>query len=92
MQTESGRAGMKCVVYKSLRRANTYLYVEEHDNFARVPKPLLAMLGRLQFVMALELTPQRKLALADANEVRRLLGEQGYFLRLPPREFPPQPS
>src|SRR3569832_2218328 len=51
-----------CAIYKSLKKFDSYLYVEKEGEFARVPAPLLQMLGRLEFVMTIELTPRRKLA------------------------------
>lgn len=75
---------MKCVIYKGRRRADTYLYIEREDDFSRVPEALLGMLGRLERVMELELTPGRALAQADPEQVRRLLREQGYYLQMPP--------
>jgi uncharacterized protein YcgL (UPF0745 family) len=83
---------MKCAIYKSHKRANTYLYVSAGHDLGRVPKALLDMLGRIELVMTLELTPQRTLAHADPAEVRRALQEQGYFLQLPPADFPVTPS
>ncbi|MFP5507188.1 MAG: YcgL domain-containing protein [Gammaproteobacteria bacterium] len=79
---------MKCVIYKGSRKQDTYLYIEREDDFARVPEALLDMLGNLQRVMALELTPERSLAQADPEQVRRLLREQGYYLQMPPPDDP----
>lgn len=75
---------MKCVIYKGRRRADTYLYIEREDDFARVPEALLGMLGRMERVMELELAPGRTLAQADPEQVRRRLREQGYYLQMPP--------
>ena len=36
--------------------------------------------------MNLELTPERKLAYADVNQVMKNLDEQGYHLQLPPQK------
>ncbi len=83
---------MKCAIYKSYKRANTYLYVSAEHDLGRVPKALLDMLGRIELVIMLELTPRRTLAHADPAEVRRALQEQGYFLQLPPADFPVTPS
>lgn len=77
---------MHCVIYKGRKKADTYLYVEREDDFSRVPEALLALLGSLEKVMALELAPERSLARADAGEVRAKLAEQGYYLQMPPRE------
>ncbi|MDH3690536.1 MAG: YcgL domain-containing protein [Gammaproteobacteria bacterium] len=77
---------MHCAIYKGNRKQDTYLYVEREDDFTRVPEPLLAMLGPLEFVLALELTPKRKLARANTDEVLEQLSERGYYLQLPPQE------
>ncbi len=79
---------MKCAIYKSRKRANTYLYVTAERDLSCVPKTLLDLLGRLEPVMTLELTPQRTLAQADPAAVCRQLQEQGYFLQLPPGDLP----
>ena len=76
---------MNCAIYKGTRQADHYLYVEREDDFARVPKPLLQMLGELRLVMTLELDEDRRLAQADASQVMQALREEGYFLQLPPR-------
>ncbi len=76
---------MKCVVYKSERKQDAYLYIEREDDFTRVPEALLSLLGRLEWVMALELTAERRLAQADTQQVRQLLQQQGYYLQMPPQ-------
>lgn len=80
---------MNCAIYRSLRKWDTYLYVEKPDEFERVPQSLRDALGRLEFVMNLELGPARKLANADPEQVRQQLREQGYYLQLPPKEGHP---
>ena len=75
---------MHAWIYKGSRKANTYLYITEQDNFDAVPDGLLALLGELEFVLNVELTAERKLAQADAGEVRRQLENEGFSLQLPP--------
>ena len=87
-----GAVNVKCAVYKSRRRANTYLYIEAENDFRRVPQTLLHMLGTLELVLTLELDARRSLARADPQEVRRQLREHGYYLQLPPGDFPAAPS
>ncbi|MBU1191236.1 MAG: YcgL domain-containing protein [Gammaproteobacteria bacterium] len=77
---------MKCVIYKGDRKQDTYLYIEREGDFSRVPEALLKMLGVLEWVMALELTPERTLVQADPEQVRRQLTEQGYYLQMPPQD------
>jgi uncharacterized protein YcgL (UPF0745 family) len=75
---------MQCAIYKGPKKINHYLYVEKEDDFSRVPKALLELLGDLQLVIALELSPKRKLAQADVMQVMKQLKEQGYYFQMPP--------
>ena len=73
-------------IYKGSRRAETYLYVPEENNFERVPEELLDAMGRLELVMELEIHAQRRLARVDAEHVMKSVAHVGYFLQLPPIE------
>ena len=42
---------MLAFVYKSLKKADTYVYLAGRDDFARLPEPLRAQLGELRFVL-----------------------------------------
>ena len=75
---------MRAYVYKSLKKADTYVYFAARDEFARLPATLHAQLAPLKFVLEVELTTQRRLARADADEVREHLAERGFYLQLPP--------
>ena len=77
---------MQCAIYRSNKKADTYLYVQEEGNFSRVPPDLLNLLGQLDLVMTLKLTPDRTLARADPEEVRQQLDTRGYYLQLPPSD------
>ena len=79
-------AQQHCFIYKSLRKADAYLYVVEAGDFSSVPATLREMLGRLEYVMELQLVPERKLARADAAGVINALSAQGYYLQLPPAD------
>lgn len=73
-----------CAIYRSAKKADSYLYVEREADYARVPQALLDMLGPLTWVMSLELHPQRKLAQVDVMQVIQSLAQQGYYLQMPP--------
>ena len=75
---------MQAFVYKSLKKADTYVYLAARDDFARLPDPLRSQLGGLQFVLEVALTPERKLAREDADSVRRNLVARGFHLQFPP--------
>ena len=74
---------MKCFVYKSIKKADSYIYINKKDNFENIPEKLLCLFGKLEFTLEFELTEQRKLALADANQVMQSINEQGYYLQMP---------
>jgi uncharacterized protein YcgL (UPF0745 family) len=73
-------------IYKGSRRAETYLYVPEENDFERVPAELLEAMGALELVMELELHEERQLARVDAGDVMKGIGKVGYFLQMPPVE------
>ena len=73
-----------CFVYKSLRRPDTYVYLARADDTGALPGELRESLGRLDFVMRLELAPERRLARADARSVIDALTRCGFYLQLPP--------
>lgn len=75
---------MRSVVYKSLRKADTYIFLRGDEAFDSIPDELRATLGQLVKVMALELGSDRKLARAEAVVVMAALEERGYYLQLPP--------
>ncbi|QSX79324.1 YcgL domain-containing protein [Agrilutibacter solisilvae] len=80
---------MQAYVYKSLRKADTYVYLSARDDFARLPEPLRAQLGNLQFVLEVTLTPDRALAREDAGVVRANLASRGFHLQFPPTVLDP---
>ncbi len=79
---------MLCFIYKSLKKEQLYLYVDKKDDFSKVPEALFNSFGKMEFVMDLELTPERKLAKEDAGKVLDSLKEKGFFVQLPPINLP----
>ena len=78
---------MICAVYKSQKKLDAYLFVEPDQEFQRVPQALLDMLGRLEYVMEVDLDQRDKLAQADLEQVKNALSDQGYYLQLPPKAY-----
>ncbi|TAN65568.1 MAG: YcgL domain-containing protein [Methylobacter sp.] len=79
---------MLCFIYKSLKKEQLYLYVDKKDDFSKVPEALFNSFGKMEFVMDLELTPERKLAKEEAEKVIESLVEKGFFVQLPPINVP----
>lgn len=75
---------MQAHVYKSLKKADTYVYLAARDDFRRLPEPLRTQLWPLQFVLEVALTRGRKLAREDAATVRENLALRGFHLQFPP--------
>ena len=75
---------MHAYVYKSLKKADTYVYLAARDDFTRLPEPLRTQLGPLQFVLEVALMPERKLAREDAAVVMENLAMRGFHLQFPP--------
>lgn len=75
---------MHAYVYKSLKKADTYVYLAVREDFARLPAPVRNQLGELRFVLDVALVEGRKLARADAAVVRNNLAAQGFHLQFPP--------
>ena len=74
---------MKTVIYKSNKKQDSYLYIEQEDDFSRVPEILMKSLGRLEIAMTLDLSATKKLARADVNQVMSALDEDGFYLQMP---------
>ncbi|MCG8709921.1 YcgL domain-containing protein [Brenneria sp. 4F2] len=75
---------MICVIYRSAKRDQTYLYVEKKDDFSRVPEELMKSFGTPHLAMLLPLDGSKKLVNADIQKVKQALKEQGFYLQVPP--------
>ncbi len=75
---------MRCHVYKSRIRPDTYIYLAKEDDFEVLPEGLRQSLGDLESVLVFELNAERRLARVDTSAVLAALQLSGYFLQLPP--------
>ncbi|SHF56580.1 hypothetical protein SAMN04487965_2261 [Microbulbifer donghaiensis] len=73
-----------CDIYRSPRKDDMYLYVDKREGTLRVPENLLELFGKPQHVTTMLVTPEKKLARADANKVLNEICERGYYLQMPP--------
>lgn len=74
---------MRCFVFKSLRKADTYVYLAGREGAGQLPPPLQSLLGELKFLMELDLVPGRKLAIEDPQKVRENLAARGFHIQYP---------
>lgn len=77
---------MKCSVFRSSLKDYTYIYLRDGHKFEDLPISLIKIFGEPELVMALDLTPERKLAYEDVNQVMKGLQENGYHLQMPPQD------
>ncbi|MFM4940623.1 YcgL domain-containing protein [Aeromonas enteropelogenes] len=75
---------MLCAVYKSRKKAETYLFVERREDFSRVPEALMTTFGRPELVLMTKLDPAKPLGLANVSKVMAALATQGFYLQVPP--------
>ncbi|GAH09208.1 unnamed protein product [marine sediment metagenome] len=78
---------IKCEVYRCSRKADTYLYLGAGKRLEELPDGLKSLLGDLTQFLNLELNESSKLAQVKTSEVLTALGDQGYFLQMPPADL-----
>ena len=71
-----------CYIYRSPRKADTYLYVAKKDDFADVPTELMQVFGPPEYSFELKLDENRHLAKENVREVMQNLRDQGYHLQM----------
>ncbi len=74
---------MQCFIYRSSKKSDTYLYLSEEDKLNDLPEGLNKLLGRVEFVMELDLEKIKRLENADINEVTQNLNDVGFYIQLP---------
>lgn len=83
---------MQVFVYRSRRKADTYVYLAQREAFDTLPEPLRASLGPLDFALEFTLTAERRLAREDPQAVRRSLASRGFHLQVPPHQSALDPA
>lgn len=73
-----------CDIYKSRKKDDAYLYVSRKDGLEKVPEELYEIFGKPELALTMMLSPERKLARADAEKVLAGIEEKGYYLQMPP--------
>lgn len=79
---------MLCFIYKSNKKDALYLYLDKQDDFSSVPEAILKSIGQPEYVMQLEITPERKLAREKSINVLKGIEENGFFIQMPPTVHP----
>lgn len=81
---------MKCVIFRCSKKNEMYLYVPFKEDEATLlndlPDGLQKLTGRLDKVMELNLTPERKLARVKIEDVVSSIAEKGFYIQMPPND------
>ncbi len=72
-------------IFKSPKIDEMYVYVLRQDGLKKVPEVLLEKFGTPIHVSDMILTPERKLARAEAPRVLAQIEENGFYLQMPPK-------
>ena len=78
---------MICYVYRSDRKRDTYLYIQNEGDFSCLPDTILTIFGPPEYVLSFDLYSDKKLSQADAAEVLNKLETDGFYLQLPKSYF-----
>lgn len=73
-----------CTIYRCRKQEEMYLYVRSDLVPESLSEALIKRVGALTEVMKLSLTPESKLARADAAAVVEKLQSDGFYLQMPP--------
>lgn len=76
---------LEVAVYKSRRRADTYVYLLADAELDSLPDALREQFGEAEAFLHFELSADRYLAQAEASAVLAALEAQGFYLQLPPQ-------
>ena len=74
---------IECTVYKSLKKDETYVFVPTETPLSDLPDELKKVLGETEKVMALTITPEKKMARGTGAEVMKSINKQGFHLQMP---------
>lgn len=72
--------------YRHNKKENTYLFVANNTQWDDLPEALRQQFSLDAKVIDFDMTPTRKLARADNQQVWTALSTQGYYLQMPPSD------
>lgn len=82
---------LHCYVYKGDRKDDHFVYLDKELDLSQpeknLPAAILKLLGQLSLVLDFELTVERKLPQADAEQVLSDIKEQGFYLQMPKKDM-----
>lgn len=70
-------------IFRSSKKNDTYLFVRRGQRWDDLPESLRGIFGQPIHSMDLILTPERKLARADADQVLKAIADKDFYLQMP---------
>ena len=73
-----------CEIYRCSKKEGMYIYVDKKHGLKKLPDALNKQTGKMELAMGLIITPDKKLARANAKDVLEAIEAQGFYLQMPP--------
>lgn len=74
---------MKAYIYRCRKKPDIYIYLENKDDFSKLPEDIVNSLGIIEFSMELELSTDKELAKENPATVMGNLRNHGFHIQLP---------
>ena len=79
------KRGIEVQVYRSGKKADTYLFLPIADAYEDLPEALQEHFGEATAFLSFWLHEERYLAQSDSRQVLAAIDQQGFYLQLPPQ-------
>lgn len=73
---------MWCYIYRSSKKENCYLYMENENDFSTIPEKILSIFGTPVFVMKVLLDGKRRFVVGTSDEIEGKIKNDGFFLQM----------
>ncbi|HCW91001.1 MAG TPA: hypothetical protein DHU56_13265 [Marinobacter sp.] len=70
-------------VFRSSKKADTYVYVRRGFDWEQMPEALRGLFGQPVHALDLVMTPERKLARTTGREVLDAINDKDFYLQMP---------
>lgn len=77
---------MLCDVYRSSRKADTYIYLPHGEELSELPDALVQGFGKAEKILTINLATREQLARLSVKELSKHLEKDGFYLQLPPKQ------
>ncbi|MCX8600910.1 MULTISPECIES: YcgL domain-containing protein [unclassified Gilliamella] len=73
---------MWCYIYRSDKKENCYLYMENENDFSAIPENVMSIFGKPVFVMKVLLDGKRRFVVGTSDEIEEKIKVDGFFLQM----------